>query len=113
VGGTYQSITVRFIDYPIPADLTSSDFYADHDGDGGTITDRSTSTYQGHSLTYARRRYTFDGKEYAKRTRYIIVSQREVIFITQIVPFEDFTAPGAGVGDQPQWFEFEDSLSIK
>jgi hypothetical protein len=105
-----QLVIVRIVNHDIPVDLTSSDFYADDDRTGGTITNRSTGEYQGHPFTYTRRDYVDNGVELSKRTRFIIVNSREVIFIMQIAPFTDGPV---GSGDQPQWFEFEDSLSIR
>ena len=105
-----QSVMVRFVDHDIAVDFTSSDFYANDDSTGGTITNRSTDYYQGHPFTYTRRDFVQNGVELSKRVRDIIVSSREVIFLEQVAPY---VSGPAGTGDQPQWFEFEDSLNIK
>ena len=107
-----QIVTARVIDHDIPVDQSSSDFYANDDTTGGTITNRSVNTYQGHPFTYTRRIYTEDGVRLSKRTRYIIVNSREVIFIVEIAPIG--VAGDAGdLAEQQQWFDFEDSLNIK
>jgi hypothetical protein len=117
--GVQQQITVRFITHDISVDQTSADFYANDDAAGGSgstggiVTNRSIDTYQGHPFTYTRRHSFANGLDYAKRTRFIIVSAREVIFVTQVVPFQDLSTTAAGNGDQPQWIDFEDSLDIK
>jgi len=117
--GVMQMITVRFINHDIAVDQTSADFYANDDASGGSgstggeVTNRSIDSYQGHVFTYTRRHSFADGIDYAKRTRFIIVNSREMMFVTQVVPFEDLSGPVVGNGDQPQWIEFEDSLNIK
>lgn len=113
VGDVAQLVTVRFIDYDIPVTQESADFYANDDAKGNDVTNRSTGVYQGHLFTYTRTRVVEDGVATAKRTRFIIVSPREVIFISQITPFVDLTNSAIGTADQPQWIEFEDSLNIK
>ena len=104
-----QGVIVRFVDHDIPVDQTSSDFYANDDTSDGTITNQSTGMYQGHPYTYTGRAYTDSGTEMFKRTRFIIVNSREVIFIIQIEPKQN----GNYLTNQPQWFDFEDSLNIK
>ena len=111
--GVGQIVIVRFVDHDISVDYTSSDFYANDDTTGGVITNRSTTTYQGHPLTYTRHGYTEDGVQLSKRTRFIIVNSREVIFLEQIAPFVDYDQFPTLDGDKPQWVEFEDSLNIK
>lgn len=105
-----QRIVVRFVDHDIAVDFTSSDFYANDDTVGGVITNRSQDYYQGHPFTYTRHHYTYNGVEMSKRTRYIIVNSREVIFVEQFAPFVEGPY---GTGDQPQWFDFEGTLNIK
>jgi hypothetical protein len=109
---TGQLVIVRRIDHDIDVNQASADFYADTDTTGGTTTNRSESTWQGHVFTYTRRVYVENGQTLSKRTRYIVVSPREVIFLEQIDVFtkadstEDLAA-------QQQWFDFENSLDIK
>ena len=116
-GTVGQMVIVRTIDHDISVDLSSSEFYANDDRTPGPITNRSTGDYQGHPLSYTRREETDITPSVSKRTRFIIVNSREVIFVIQIAPFVDYTVPGnttaAGVGDQTQWFAFEDSLQIR
>lgn len=111
-----QIIIVRFIDHDIAVSTESSEFYANDDTTPGPITNRSTDTYQGHPLSYTRRKDTEYDTPISLRTRYIIVNSREVIFVKQLAPFVDYTTlpnGGVGLGDQPQWFDFEDSLVIR
>lgn len=107
-GTIAQGIIVRFVDYDISVDYTSSDFYANDDTSAGTIGNRSTGTYQGHPFTYTARFSVDNGVNYIKRTRYIIVNAREVIFIVQYAPDTNNS-----YGDRDQWMDFEDSLTIK
>lgn len=108
-GTVGQTITVRFVDHDIAVDFTSSDFYADDDKTGGVVENRSTGMWQGHPFTYTRRHYTDQGVELSKRTCYIIVNKREVIFVVQIAPYQ--IGP-EGTPDQPQWYDFVYSLNI-
>jgi hypothetical protein len=104
--GVSQGVTVRIIDHNIAVDQTSSDFYADNDTTGGTIDSRSTDVWEGHIFTYTRRLYNApDGTQLSKRSRFIIVNAREVIFIIQICP--------ASYEDRNEWLDFEYSLRIK
>lgn len=103
-----QIVIVRFVDHDIAADYTSSDFYANDDttgGPGAVIDTRSQDTWEGHPFTYTRRLYTDKGVQTSKRTRYIIVNSREVIFVEQIAP--------AAYADHDEWLDFEYSLRIK
>jgi len=103
--GVMQRIVVRTVDYDIPVDLTSSNFYADDDTTGGTIDNRSTAVWEGHPYTYTRHLYTVNGVEFSKRTRYIIVNSRTAIFIQQV--------SASSYNDQPEWYDFEYSLRIR
>ena len=100
-----QIVDVRLIDHDINVDLSSSNFYADQDSKRGTVVSRSTGTYQGHPFTYTFLKYTENGVVYSRRTRYIIVEPREVVFIEQIslMSFDD----------QSLWENFESTLNIK
>jgi hypothetical protein len=100
-----QIIIVRFIDHDIAVNQESADFYADDDRVGGTITNRSTGSWEGHIYTYTMHHYVKDGYALTQRCRYIIVNSREVIFIEQISS-EDYN-------DQNEWLDFEYSLRIK
>lgn len=100
-----QTIIVRFIDHDIAVNQASADFYADDDRVGGTITNRSTGTWEGHIYTYTMHHYVKDGYSLTQRCRYIIVNSREVIFLEQISS-EDYA-------DHDEWLDFEYSLRIK
>lgn len=104
--GVYQTVAVRFIDHAIPVDFTSSEFYAAHaDLSGGTITNQSNDVWEGHPFTYIYVVFSADGVNYVTRTRFIIVSATEAIFISQTAP--------ATADDRDQWLDFEYSLRIK
>lgn len=103
-----QAVIVRFVDHDIDVNYTSSDFYANDDSSTGTVSNTSQGTYQGHPFTYTARKWNDGGVALIKRTRFIIVNSREVIFIIQIAPDTNNS-----YGDQPQWFDFESSLDIK
>jgi hypothetical protein len=103
-----ESVVVRFVDHDIAVDYTSSDYYANDDRTGGTVDSSSTShgTWgNGSVYTYTFRTFTFEGVELTKRTRYIIVNSREVIFVYQVTR--------KGYEDRPEWLDFEYSLRIK
>ena len=102
-----QKITVRFVDHDIAVDYTSSDFYANDDSTGGTVDTANTSNgvWEGHPYTYTYRTFTLNGVQLTKRSRYIIVNAREVIFVQQISL--------VGYEDRDQWLDFEYSLRIK
>lgn len=103
-------VTIRIIDHDIPNAFQSSDFYADQQAraatdSGGTVINRSQTWYQGHPVTYICTARPKDGKTYWIRTRYIIVSAREAIFITMISLQDD--------SNQAEWERFEATLNIK
>jgi hypothetical protein len=102
-----EAITVRFIDHDIAVDYTSSDFYANDDRTGGTVDTDNTShnEWNGAPFTYTYRTFTLNGAVLTKRSRYIIVNSREVIFIQQVTV--------NGYEDRPEWLDFEYSLRIK
>jgi|ERR1700733_3847729 len=110
--GVGQIVVVRQIDHDIPVDQSSADFYVNDDATGGTVTNRSNFTYQGHVGAYTRRIYMSDGVQLSKRTRYIVVNSREVIFLEEITAIGSPSDPG-DMAEQKQWFDFEDSLDIK
>jgi hypothetical protein len=104
-----QAVIVRFIDHDIDVNYTSSDFYANDDTSTGTISNTSNGTYQGHPFTYTARKWSEGGMaDLIKRTRFIVVNSREVIFIIQIAPDTN-----RSYGDREQWMEFKNSLNIK
>jgi hypothetical protein len=103
--GVTQVVVVRIVDHDIAVDNTSSDFYANDDRTGGTVDQTSKDRWQGHPFTYTFRHYQRDGNDLGKRTRFIIVNSRTVIFIYQIAAYS--------YDDRPEWLDFEYSLSIK
>lgn len=105
---TGQAVIVRFVDHDIDVNYTSSDFYANDDTSTGTVSNTSNGTYQGHPFTYTARKWNESGVDLIKRTRFIIVNSREVIFIIQIAPDTNNS-----YGDREQWMDFENSLNIK
>ena len=102
-----EIVTVRIIDHDIAVNYTSSDFYANDDRTGGTLDNDSTTrnVWCGLPYTYTFRNFELDGVKLVKRSRYIIVNSREVIFIQQIAV--------ASYEDRPEWLDFEYSLRIK
>ena len=102
-----ELVTVRIIDHDIAVNYESSDFYANDDRTGGTVdADNIThGSWNGAPYTYTYRTFTYGSYELTKRTRYIIVNSREVIFLQQVTV--------KGYEDQPEWFDFEYSLRIK
>jgi len=103
--GVTQVVVVRIVDHDIAVDYTSSDFYANDDRTGGTVDQTSRDHWQGHPFTYTFRHYQREGNDLGKRTRFIIVNSRTVIFIYQIAAYS--------YDDRPEWLDFEYSLSIK
>jgi len=104
----YQYVTVRIVNHDIAVDFTSSNFYANEDLKDGTNTElnRSTGYWQGHPFTYSAVSFVGgNGATLTTRTRYIIVSAREVIFISQ--------TSLASFDDNAIWQTFETSLNIK
>jgi hypothetical protein len=100
-----QSVFVRIVDHDIAVNHESSNFYANNDSTGGTMSDVKQDYYQGHPFTYSCHTYDVGGVSWTKRTRYIIVNARTVIFIWQISL--------AAYNDTPEWTAFENSLVIK
>jgi len=102
-----EKVTVRFIDHDIDVNYTSSDFYANDDITGGTVDVANTvhGSWNGAPYTYTYRTFTLDGFTLTKRSRYIIVNAREVIFLQQV--------SRVGYEDRPEWLDFEYSLRIK
>jgi hypothetical protein len=100
-----QMVTVRIVDHDIAVSHESSNFYANDDRTGGTMSDVKQDYYQGHPFTYSCHTYDFKGTSLTKRARVIIVNARTVIFIEQI--------SAAAYNDTAEWTAFEDSLVIK
>lgn len=101
-----QTVTVRIVNYDIPANQASADFYADNDCTlRGTIENRSTGTWERHPFTYIGCKYIENNMEWFQRSRYIIVNSREAIFIQQV--------SRSSYNDQDEWLDFAYSLRIK
>jgi hypothetical protein len=100
-----QTVTVRIVDHDIAVSHESSNFYANDDRTGGTMSDVKQDYSQGHPFTYSCHTYDFSGVRLTKRTRFIIVNARTVIFISQI--------SAAAYNDTAEWTAFENSLIIK
>jgi hypothetical protein len=106
-GQVYQGVVVRHVSYDLAVTPANADWYADNDSmpTGDVTSNRSSGTYQGRFYTYLYHTYTFEGVEYTKRVRNIVVNAREVIFIWQIGPTD--------LNDRDQWVAFEDTLNIQ
>jgi hypothetical protein len=106
-GTVAQLIAVRTVDHDIAVDYTSSDFYANDDRTGGTVDTANTAhnVWEGHPFTYTFRNFMYEDVNLSKRSRYIIVNSREVIFVEQV--------SAANYADRDEWLDFEYSLRIK
>ena len=112
-GNVREEIMVVSIDHDIAVDLTSSRFYRDQDASAGEtfVTNfNSDGTYQGHLFSYGCFLSQFDGVNYIRLTRYIIVNARTAIFISMSLPNpEERTSEGS----LKAWQDFENTLVIK
>ncbi len=100
-----QTIVVRIVDHDIDVNHESSNFYANDDRTGGTMSNVKQDYYQGHPFTYSYHVYDSGGVSMTKRTRFIIVNARTVIFIWQI--------SATAYDDTAEWAAFANSLTIK
>jgi hypothetical protein len=110
-------VSVRFVNHDIPADTTSSDFYATETLARICPTNVATcrmllefesrSTYQGHPYTYVVTEITDTETSvvFWVRTRYIIVNSREATFIDRMTTKAN--------SDQESSGAFLNSLDIK
>jgi hypothetical protein len=101
----FQAIFVRIVDHDIAVNHESSNFYANNDSTGGTMSSVTQDYYQGHPFTYSYHMYDSGGVSMTKRTRFIIVNARTVIFIWQI--------SATAYDDTAEWAAFANSLTVK
>jgi hypothetical protein len=111
-----EVMTVDIIsDGVLPVDYSSSDFYrANNAGTGETLTtdNLSNGLYQGHPYSYGCYLSTYEGVNYIRFTRFIIVNAKEAIFISMFLENSP-NAVKTPAGAFQVWQDFENSLDIK
>ena len=122
-GTIITRVIVRNVNHPIAVDFTSSQFYRNHQCEGGdiaeTLLDSTNSAYYaGHPFTYGACSYTYNGVPYFTLQRSIIINATTVIFISMDVPQSiaarsTTTDSDGGNNAFLGWVNFENSLSIK
>jgi hypothetical protein len=112
-GDVHEEVLVVAVDHDIAVDLTSSRFYRDQDANvGETLTTdfNSDGTYQGRVFSYGCFLSRFDGVNYIRLTRYIIVNSRTALFISMSLPNSDARTSEGAI---QAWVDFERTLVIK
>jgi hypothetical protein len=115
-GVTEEVMTVDIIaDGVLAVDYSSSDFYrANNANTGETLTtdNLSNGLYQGHPFSYGSYLSTYEGVNYVRFTRFIIVNGKEAIFISMFLE-DSPNAVKTPAGAFQVWQDFENSLDIK
>jgi hypothetical protein len=111
-----EVVTVDIIvDGVLAVDYSSSDFYRTvgvNVGETLATDNLSNGMYQGHPFSYGSYLSTYNGVNYIRFTRYIIVNGKEAIFISMFLE----NSPNAAktpAGAFQVWQDFENSLDIK
>ncbi len=105
-GGITQWVNARIVDYDIPVNKLSLDYYAGQMSKDGTLIRRDDGiTNQGYIRVYVVVNYKVNGVAMQRRARVIIKDSRHMFFVVQQTP--------ANVDDQADWNTFKNSFVIK